>query len=134
MLLLFSLGKRIKCILHVRNALNRRGELGRYSTRLNQKLTHQCEQASGILHPCCKGTLYLDIMSLILSRHSLQMSPIQKSKISVEVKVLEIISFSKKNLSGILSKCQTAWIHVVGPDLGPNCLQKLSTDDISRQS
>ena len=34
------------------NALNLKGELGRYSTGPNQKLTHQCERASGILHPC----------------------------------------------------------------------------------
>ena len=34
------------------NALDRKGELGRYSTSPNQKLTRQCEQASGILHPC----------------------------------------------------------------------------------
>ena len=37
------------------NALDRKGELGRYSTRRNQKLTRQCEQASGILHPCSKS-------------------------------------------------------------------------------
>ena len=36
------------------NALYRKGELGRYSTRSNQKLTRQCEQASGNLHPCKK--------------------------------------------------------------------------------
>ena len=33
------------------NALDSKGELGRYSTRPNQKLTRQCEWASGILHP-----------------------------------------------------------------------------------
>ena len=33
------------------NALDRKGELGRYSTRPNQKLTRHCERASGILHP-----------------------------------------------------------------------------------
>ena len=43
----------------------------------------------------------------------------------------------KKNLSGILSECQ--WLdpdqnrHSVGPDLGPNCLQRLSADDKSFQ-
>ena len=35
-----------------KNALGDKGELGRYSARRNQKLTRQCEQASGILHPC----------------------------------------------------------------------------------
>ena len=33
------------------NALDRKGELGRYSIRPNQKLTCQCERQSGILHP-----------------------------------------------------------------------------------
>ena len=39
-------------------------------------------------------------------------------------------------ISGTLSECQTSNIldpdqdkHSVGPDLGSNCLQKLSTDD-----
>ena len=40
----------------------------------------------------------------------------------------------KKNLSGTLSECQTVWIQIrtdaVGPDLGPNCLQRLSADDL----
>ena len=38
-------------------------------------------------------------------------------------------------LSGISSECQTAWIQNVGPDLGPNCLQRLSAcaDVTSRQ-
>ena len=34
-------------------------------------------------------------------------------------------------LSNSLNPDQTR--HFVGPDLGPNCLQKLSTDDTSRQ-
>ena len=34
------------------NSLDRKGELGRYFTRPNQKLTPQCEPAGGILHPC----------------------------------------------------------------------------------
>ena len=34
------------------NALDSKGELGRYSSRQNQKLTHQCEWASGMLHHC----------------------------------------------------------------------------------
>ena len=41
-----------------------------------------------------------------------------------------LINFFKNNLSGIPSKCQTVWIQirpdVVGPNLGPNCLQRLS--------
>ena len=45
------------------------------------------------------------------------------------------ITFSKK-ISGILSKCQNSLDpdqdqHSVGPDLGPNCLQRLSADDKS---
>ena len=37
----------------------------------------------------------------------------------------------RKIISGILSECQTVWIQIrpdiyVGPDLGPNCLQRLS--------
>ena len=45
--------------------------------------------------------------------------------------------FKKKNISGTLSKCQTAhvWIQIrsdiqrfVGPDLGPNVLHRLSAD------
>ena len=36
------------------------------------------------------------------------------------------------------SECQTVWIQIradifVGPDLGPNCLQRLSADNTSRQ-
>ena len=34
------------------NALDCKGELGRYSTGLYQKSTGQCEWASEILHPC----------------------------------------------------------------------------------
>ena len=37
---------------------------------------------------------------------------------------------------GSRSERQTVWIqirHFVGPDLGPNCLQRLSADDTSRQ-
>ena len=33
------------------NALNRKGELGRYSSRPNQKLTRQCKRASGFYTP-----------------------------------------------------------------------------------
>ena len=50
-------------------------------------------------------------------------------------------------LSGIPSECQTVWIqsgpthsldpdqarHKVGPDLGPDCLQRLSADNTNRQ-
>ena len=36
------------------------------------------------------------------------------------------LTFIKKNLSGTLSECQT-----VVPDLGPNCLHRLSADDKS---
>ena len=40
----------------------------------------------------------------------------------------------KEKLSGTLSECQIVWIvdqdqYSVGPDPGPNCLQKLSADD-----
>ena len=46
----------------------------------------------------------------------------------------------KKKLSGILSECQTVWIQIrpnkknqarcfVMPDLGPNCVQRLSADE-----
>ena len=46
--------------------------------------------------------------------------------------------FFRKILSGILSDCQTIWIqiealHVVGPDMRPNCLQSVSAEDTSRQ-
>ena len=34
------------------NALDCKGELGRYSTRPNQKWTREWERASGISHPC----------------------------------------------------------------------------------
>ena len=39
----------------------------------------------------------------------------------------------QKNISGTLIECQTVLDtdqerHFVGPNLGPNCLQKLSTD------
>ena len=51
---------------------------------------------------------------------------------------IKIIFFSEKNLSGIQSDCQTFFDrdqarHLVGPDLGPNCLQSLSADDTCRQ-
>ena len=47
----------------------------------------------------------------------------------------------KNFLSGTLSECQTVLIeirtdtmsHSVGPDLGPNCLQRLLVDDKSCQ-
>ena len=43
-----------------------------------------------------------------------------------------------KILSGIKSECQTVWTQIrpddfVGPDLGPNRLQKLSADGTGRQ-
>ena len=44
--------------------------------------------------------------------------------------------FYEKIISEISSECQTVWIQnrlFVGPDLGPNCLQRLSSDDTSRQ-
>ena len=43
--------------------------------------------------------------------------------------------FSKKILSGISVECQAAWIEIipVGPDLGPNCLERLSADDTSKE-
>ena len=48
------------------------------------------------------------------------------------------INFSEKFFSEIPSECQTVLDpgqagHFVGPDLDPNCLQRLSADDISRQ-
>ena len=42
------------------------------------------------------------------------------------------INFLKKILSGISSECQTVWT-LVGPDLGPNCLPRLSADNTGRQ-
>ena len=44
-------------------------------------------------------------------------------------------TFSKKSL-GLPSECQTVSIqdrHLVGSDLGPKCLQRLSADDTRRQ-
>ena len=48
---------------------------------------------------------------------------------------LLLFFFSKKNLSGVSVECQAVWIEIipVGPDLGPNCLQRLSADDTSKQ-
>ena len=47
------------------------------------------------------------------------------------------INFLKKNLSGIPSECQIVWTLIrstsLRPDLGPNCLPKLSADDTGRQ-
>ena len=45
--------------------------------------------------------------------------------------------FFSKHLSGIPSECQTVSIQIrpdifFGPDLGPNCLQRLSADDKNR--
>ena len=41
----------------------------------------------------------------------------------------------QKNLSGISVECQAVWIDIilVGPDFGPNCLQRLSADDTNKQ-
>ena len=39
----------------------------------------------------------------------------------------------RKILSGTLSECHSVWIHFVGPDQGPNCLQRLSTEDKVRR-
>ena len=41
------------------------------------------------------------------------------------------INFFKKIISGTLSECQTVWIQF-GPNLGPNCLQKISAEHKSR--
>ena len=41
--------------------------------------------------------------------------------------------FFSKNLSEMLIQCQTLWIQIGGPDLGPKCLQRLTADDTSRQ-
>ena len=40
--------------------------------------------------------------------------------------------FLKK--SGISVECQAVWIQImpIGPDLGPNCLQRLLADDTSK--
>ena len=38
----------------------------------------------------------------------------------------------RKVLSDIPSECQTTWVQNVGPDLDPNCLQKLSADNTTR--
>ena len=37
--------------------------------------------------------------------------------------------------SEISEECQAVWIQImpVGPDLGPNCLQRLSADDTSNE-
>ena len=40
---------------------------------------------------------------------------------------LVVVFFEK----GTLSESQTVWIQSVGPDLDPNCLQRLSADDKS---
>ena len=42
--------------------------------------------------------------------------------------------FFLKNISGISVECQAVWIEIIpiGPDLGPNCLLRLSADDISK--
>ena len=43
------------------------------------------------------------------------------------------IIFFTKNLSGIPLKCQQlGFRETVGPALGPNCVQRLKADDISR--
>ena len=42
------------------------------------------------------------------------------------------IIFFKTILSGTLSEGQTGWIQTVSPDLGPNCLQRLSAEDKTR--
>ena len=43
------------------------------------------------------------------------------------------INVFKKILSGTLSECQKFWIQIRTNILGPNCLQRLSADDTSRQ-
>ena len=51
--------------------------------------------------------------------------------------IFYLIQHFQNYLSGITSECQSVWIqsarHVVGPDLGPNCLQTMSADDTRRQ-
>ena len=46
--------------------------------------------------------------------------------------VCRLLTFLKKILSGTLSECQT--VCSVGPDLGPNCLQRSAADDKIRGS
>ena len=44
-----------------------------------------------------------------------------------------LLLFSEKKKSGISVECQAVWIQIMPfrPDLGPNCLQRLSADDTS---
>ena len=54
----------------------------------------------------------------------------------IEILDKDLIFQYKTILPGTLPECQTVWIQImtdsVGPDLGPNCLQRLSADDKSR--
>ena len=48
------------------------------------------------------------------------------------------LTLLKNSLINTISECQTVWIQIRSniffrPDLGPNCLQRLSADDTSRQ-
>ena len=45
--------------------------------------------------------------------------------------VVVVVFFFSKKILGISVECQAVWIQImsVRPDLGPNCLQRLSADD-----
>ena len=47
--------------------------------------------------------------------------------------VVVVVVFLKKIL-GLSAECQAVWIQImpVGPDLDPNCLQRLSADNTSK--
>ena len=53
---------------------------------------------------------------------------------SKSVSLFFFVFFFFLNLLGILVECPAVWIKImsVGPDLGPNCLQRLSADDTSK--
>ena len=54
--------------------------------------------------------------------------------LAYEVFVVVVFVFFLNKISGISVECQAVWIQImpIGPDLGPNCLQRLSADETSK--
>ena len=75
------------------------------------------------LGPNCLQKLSADMFKLFLTYYSGDL---------FSCRLLIFFKHFQKFLSGIPSDCPDQAQHFVGPDPGPNCLQRLSADNTSR--